>query len=245
MKKFLSICLVALCSVSAMYAQETPATEANLNNVECGSTVTVSATATNKHFHFDHWVITGFNNGTTTTETINKGDNSAIFTTTSRSTMTGTNSDIEKEELTVTINSNLINWVNTPGAIGTLTFEAFFREDLKHSITIIAVDEAGNPLDANDYLIVSNISEVYENETVNLEVDNKNGSCYVFHHWADAATNGTNLGNTKTISATYNPQRTIYYAVYTNKVNIKVKTANSSIGMGTVNISVNNNPTNN
>ena len=240
MKKFLSICLVALCSVSAMYAQETPTTEANLNNVECGSTVTVSATAASEHFHFHYWMITGFDNGNgTTSERIDKGGSSNIFNATSSSTTTGQN-NVEQENLTVTINSNLINWVNTPGAIGTLTFEAFFTEDPKSKITIIAVDEAGNTLDVNDYQIVSNLpANDYVGENVTLEVDNKNGSCYVFHHWAETPT-GQSIGNNKTYSATYVSEDKTYYAVYTNKVNIKVKTANSSIGMGTVTVSLTN-----
>ena len=59
MKKFLSICLVALCSVSAMYAETTPTPDEKTypTPVECGSTVKVSATSVNKHFNFDHWEI--------------------------------------------------------------------------------------------------------------------------------------------------------------------------------------------
>ena len=58
MKKFLSICLVALCSVSAMYAQTTPTPDVKTQNgVECGSTVTVSATSKTGFYHFVKWEI--------------------------------------------------------------------------------------------------------------------------------------------------------------------------------------------
>ena len=244
MKKFLSICLVALCSVSAMYAQETTVSEANQDGVECGSTVTVSATATHKHSHFSKWVITGFNNGTTTTETINKNENSAIFTTTNSSSMTGTNQDLEKAELTVTIDNNVINWVNTPSAIGTLTFEAFFTEDPITSITTAAVDENGNALNPGDYQVTTGIQDNYAGETVDLTAENIASSCYVFDHWAATPT-GESIVEGNIYTATYGTQpTTTYYAVYKKKkVNIKVTTADNSKGI--VAISVNNNPTNN
>lgn len=224
MKKFLSICLVALCSVSAMYAQTDPTpSEAEQDDVKCGSTVTVSATAKTKHFHFDRWEIKGI----PTTETIGKGQTSANYTATSRSSKTGTNNELEKEDLTVTIDYNLINQVT-----GTLTFEAFFTEDPKFGITISAVDENGNTLDNSDAQIVTNnIPNNYTGETINLEVANVQNSCYVFDHWSTAPTGGSNLGQNMTYTATYGSANTTYYAVYKRKtVKIKVTTADNTKG---------------
>ena len=224
MKKFLSICLVALCSVSAMYAQTTPApSEAEQNDVKCGSTVTVSATAKSKHFHFDRWEIKGI----PTTETIGKGQTSANYTATSRSSKTGTNNELEKEDLTVTIDYNLINQVT-----GTLTFEAFFTEDPKYSITIKAVDETGNDLDPDDYQIVTNnIPNNYTGEKIDLTVANVQNSCYVFDHWETST--GENKGTNTTLKdATYGSANTTYYAVYKRKtVKIKVTTADNTKGI--------------
>ena len=54
MKKFLSICLVALCSVSAMYAQENDPN--SRSGVGCETPVTVQATAVGYN-HLTKWEI--------------------------------------------------------------------------------------------------------------------------------------------------------------------------------------------
>lgn len=237
MKKFLSICLVALCSISAMYAQTTESTtptpsEDTRTGVECGTEVKVSATAANKHFHFDRWEIKDIpsTGASTTIGTIGKGQTSTIqnATATSTSSKTGQDNDIEKEELTVTLNGSLISAATS----GTLTFEAFFTEDQKYGITIKVVDEAGNELGTVDYqILTNNIPTNYTGETVNLTVDNVASSCYEFDHWSTAATGGSNLGQNKTYTATYGSEDTIYYAVYKKRtVTIKVTTADNTKG---------------
>lgn len=231
MKKFLSICLVALCSLSAMYAQENPNSR---SNVECGTEVKVQATATNEHFHFAYWEIKDEANSNLTPIQIQPETTNSTYE--ARSSRTQPNGDgYDTNELTVTLNGNLINLVNTtPGVIGTLTFEAFFTEDPKSRITIIAVDETGTELGTGDYQIVSNnsnnIHTGYVNESVTLEVANVPSSCYVFDHWAETQ-NGSSIGTDMTYTTTYGSTDKTYYAVYKKKtVNINVKSNDNNKG---------------
>ena len=128
---------------------------------------------------------------------------------------------------------------------GEIIFKAIFAEDDKYGITISAVDENGRALEPGDYTIVStNIPNNYAGETTNLEVGEVASSCYVFDHWADAATGGTELGRSMILSnAPYvaGPGPKTYYAVYKKK-SVKVTVTTADDDMGTVNISVNNNP---
>ena len=228
MKKFLSICLVALCSISAMYAQETDPN--SRSNVECGTEVKVEATAQNEHFHFAYWEIKDEANANLTPIKIQPGTSNSTYSATSSQTQP--NGDgYDTNELTVTLNGNLINLVNTtPGVIGTLTFEAFFTEDQKFGMTIIAVDETGTQLGTGDYQIVSPTPDNYTGESVTLEVANVPSSCYVFDHWAETQ-NGSSIGTDMTYTATYGSAAKTYYAVYTKKkVNINVKSHDTNKG---------------
>ena len=55
MKKFLSICLVALCSISAMYAEGT-ITDSR-TGVTCETSVSVQAISTDGFYHLKEWTI--------------------------------------------------------------------------------------------------------------------------------------------------------------------------------------------
>ena len=230
MKKFLSICLVALCSVSAMYAQETPTPNPSKDErtgVACDTEVKVEATAKNKHFHFDYWVIRDENSSTNNSiETIQ--GNQTTSTCGATSTVTTTN-EIDKAELTVTLNSSLISAATS----GTLTFEAFFTEDVYYIIN--ATTEADASIGTVSQ--TPNDGKVYDDETATLTatvVDD----CYEFVGWK--LDDGTGIVSTDATFTVRPDQQSqdwrnntthTYKAVFAKKtVNIKVTTADDQKG---------------
>ena len=245
MKKFLSICLVALCSVSAMYAQETPTSEVTYpNEVECGSTVTVSATAKNKHFNFDHWEIKNDANGNSIANNISPNPttpNPDYVTNCQTSTPNG--DGIETNVLTVALDQRLIDLVSTVANngtlnIGTLRFEAFFTEENWYIINA-AIDNGSEGLGSVSQ--TPNDGKVYHDESVTLTATHDD--CVAFLGWKDE--NGTIVSTDEvyTVSPDLNNWQAnsstphIYKAVFAKKkVNIKVTTDNTK---GTVTISVN------
>ena len=231
MKKFLSICLVALCSVSAMYAQTTPTPDVKTQNgVECGSTVTVSATSVNKHFNFDHWEIK--KDDGSSIATINPGDNNATYNATSGQTQTESDGR-ETNVLTVNpLNHNLIDLVSTATNIGTLTFEAFFTEENWYIINA-AIDNNSEGLgtvsqDPTD-------GKVYHDETIKLTA-NPADDCIAFVGWKDETGTIVSTAEEYTVSPDPNWQANsltphTYKAVFAKKkVNIKVTTADNTKG---------------
>ena len=227
MKKFLSICLVALCSVSAMYAQTTPTpSEATQENVECGSTVKVSATSVNKHFNFDHWEIKKDADGSTITS-IQPNDNNSTYGATSGQTTTDGDGK-ETNELTVVLNHNLIDLVSTSSTVGWLKFEAIFTEENWFTINAITDDASLGTVTQTP-----NDGKVYHDESAILTA-NPDNDCIAFVGWVDesGATVSTDLTITISPDPSWTNQSTHNYkAVFAKKkVNIKVYTADSSKG---------------
>lgn len=234
MKKFLSICLVALCSVSAMYAQTNNDSEKTQNDVECGSTVTVSATAKDKHFNFDHWEIKNDANGNSIA-TIAPNTNNPGYVTSCQTT-TPNGDDIEKNELTVALDHILIDAVSTAANIGTLRFEAFFTEENWYIINA-AIDE--NSVGLGTVSQDPTDGKVYHDETIKLTATHDD--CVEFLGWKDETGTIVSTAEEYTVSPNPNWQANsstphIYKAVFAKKkVNIKVTTDNTK---GTVTLSV-------
>ena len=235
MKKFLSICLVALCSISAMYAQ-TADVKTHPNEVDCGSTVKVSATAED-HFKFDHWEIKNDANGNSIANNItpNNTNNPGYVT----SCQTTTTNGKETNELTVTLNGSLIDRVSTtPGVTGTLTFEAFFTE--KNWYIINAEVDDVKSTGSGSVSPIPNDGKVYEGETITLTANADD--CSVFVRWEDE--NGQTvpgISDDEPNKLSVSPDLTnwqansttphTYKAVFAKKtVNIKVKTADNTQG---------------
>lgn len=220
MKKFLSICLVALCSVSAMYAQTTtPTTEAT---VECGSSVTMTATP-EPHYHFTKWVMTDNNNdeheytaGSGTDYTCTTDNASGINT------------------LEITLSPTMIGYAQN----GELVFKAFFAEDSKYTITGIAVNndatytpntEAGTITVTHEGNITNDSYTGYANDPVTLTATAD--ACYEFVKWIDE--NGTTVSSSASFDTTVQAvaSGTTYKAVFKKKtVKVTVTSDNSSQG---------------
>lgn len=225
MKKFLSICLVALCSVSAMYAQDITYDEATQNGVECGSTVTVSATSVNKHFNFDHWEIK--KDDGSSIATITPGNSDGTYNATSGQTQTESDGR-ETNVLTVNpLDHNLIDLVNnTPGTPGTITFEAIFTEENWYIINAITDDTSLGTVSQTP-----NDGKVYHDEKAILTATPAD-DCHEFLRWEDKDGNLVSTNASIEISpdkdnwtnhGTYE-----YKAIFAKKkVNIKVKTDNT------------------
>lgn len=235
MKKFLSICLVALCSVSAMYAQGTtaPTSEVTRNDVECGSTVTVSATSVNKHFNFDHWEIKKDADNSTI---ISIQPNTSNTTYGATSGQTTTDSDgKETNVLTVDLDHNLIDLVSTSTNVGTLKFEAIFTEENWYTITATTDNESLGTVSQTP-----NNGKVYHDETATLTAI-PDGDCIAFVGWKneEGTIVSTDLSYTISPDPAWTNQSThTYTAVFAKKkVNIKVTT---DPNQGTVGISVTN-----
>ena len=243
MKKFLSICLVALCSVSAMYAQTNNDSEKTQNDVECGSTVTVSATAKDKHFHFDYWVIKNEANGNSIANNISP--NPTIPNpdyVTSCQTTTPNGDGIETNVLTVALDHRLIDLVSTAANngtlnIGTLTFEAIFKEENWYIINA-AIDNGSEGLGSVSQEPID--GKVYEGESIKLTATHDD--CIAFLGWKDETGTIVSTAEEYTVSPDPNWQANsttphTYKAVFAKKkVNIKVTTDNTK---GYVTLSVN------
>lgn len=222
MKKFLSICLVALCSVSAMYAQ-TASTDSR-TGVACGTPVTVEATSKTGFYHFVEWKI---QNGTTPLVTVAKDGTTNSQYGESVSTSVDTQSGVETSTLTLNpLSSALIDAATS----GTVTFEAFFEID---SYTINGtVDGTGT---------VTGSGNTTGDTPVTLEAT-ANNACTRFDHWEDAEGNIVpgNSGEpnklTVTPLATWEHNSTHEYkAVFVTKtINIVVTTSDNSKGTVTI-----------
>ena len=228
MKKFLSICLVALCSISAMYAQETTASTDSRPNVACGTEVTVEATSKTGFYHFKEWQI---QNGSTILETLSpngtaadgNNDYGASVSTAILTDGTG------KDKSTLTLNP-LSSALIDAATSGTVTFEAFFEID---SYTINGtVDGTGT---------VTGSGNTTGDTPVTLEATT-NDPCTRFDHWEDAEGNNVPGNSGEPNKLTVTPLATwvhgntyTYKAVFVTKtVNIKVTTADSSKGTVTI-----------
>ena len=236
MKKFLSICLVALCSVSAMYAQTTPTpSTAEQDNVECGSTVTVSATSKTGFYHFKEWQIQ--NNGAVLETVAKNGSSTTYGATVSTAILTdGTG----KDQSTLTLNP-LSSALIDAATSGTVTFEAFFEID---SYTINATTEGsgkvsntGNTNDAQTSLTLTTTGQTSLTLTA-IPDDN----CTKFDHWVsvngDPIDDPTNPTLTVTPLATWEHNSThSYKAVFVPKT-IKIVVTTADDQKGTVGISV-------
>lgn len=114
MRKFLSICVITLCSVYAMYAQNSVQ---KIDSVSCGTNVSVQATSKDGFHHFVVWKI---ENGSDTLETLAKdGTTSSTYGATVSTSLDTTG--VETSTLTFnSLSSALIDTATT----GTVTFEA-------------------------------------------------------------------------------------------------------------------------
>lgn len=222
MKKFLSICLVALCSVSAMYAQ-TASTDSR-SSVSCGTEVKVEATSEDAFYHFDRWEI---KNGSTILETLSPngtaddGTNDYGATVSTAPLPDGSGKD--KSTLTLNpLSSALIDAATS----GTVTFEAFYEID-SYTITGTVEGTTGT---------VSGGGTTTGNNSVTLTAPSPSDPCTRFDHWesvnGDPIDDPTNPTLTVTPLATWEHNSThSYKAVFvTKKVNIVVTTSDNSKG---------------
>ena len=221
MKKFLSICLVALCSVSAMYAQENDPN--SRTGVGCETPVTVQATAVGYN-HLTKWeikdnatvlsTITVAADGTTTTTGTDYG-----------ATVTpGTDNTTGAETSTLTLNpigSALIDDATSE----TVTFEAFFEID-QYTITGEANDDSMGE--------VTGGGPTQGSESVTLTA-RETADCAEFHHWE---VNGQAIPGATSKTLTVTPETSwkhgsthTYTAVFVpKKVTITVTTADDQKG---------------
>lgn len=231
MKKFLSICLVALCSASAMYAESE--VQDSRTGVSCGTEVTVEANSLNGYYHLKEWKI---ENGTTVLETVAKNTTSPSTTygATTSATVNST-SGIETGTLTLSeLSSDLI----TAATSGTVTFEAIFEIDSYKitsttegdgSVTITGVDNNGN---------ATGEASVTLTATADPQVP-----CAVFDHWeAVGNPNDPNNGSTSASLSFTTPATWEHGSTHTYKAVFKTKTINinvkSDTSMGTVSITL-------
>lgn len=218
MKKFLSICLVALCSVSAMYAQTTTPTpsEPTQADVECGSPVTMTATP-KPHYHFTQWVMTD-NNSTTHTYTV-AGSNTEY---TCATDATG------KNTLTITLSPTMIGYAQN----GELVFKAIFNPN---SYTIDATTEGSGT--------VSGTGTIIGNSSLTLTATPDDCSEV---SWVDPDGNTIpgDAGNpnqlTITPKATWVDGNTYTYKAVFVKKTVTIKVTTDDPNQGTVGISVTN-----
>lgn len=240
MKKFLSICLVALCSVSAMYAQNANSE----SNVECGKEVTVKATANNGYHHFVKWEIQNTNgsssnvlltvhkNGNFTYDPNNNSSNHNYGATVSP----GVDNGKETNTLSLELDGTLIGDAN----LGTVTFEAFFAED---SYTINGTTEGGGTVEFNHNgttnSTVTGTTTGANSVTLTAHPDN----CSVFVGWKKDGADNLIPGATE-LTFTVNPEESwadgsehTYTAVFeTKKININAKSNDTNMGTVTLTI---------
>ena len=234
MKKFLSICLVALCSVSAMYAQESQ------SNVECGKEVTVKATANNGYHHFVKWEIQNSNSsnvlltvkkdGTYEYDPTNNSSNHNYGATVSP----GVDNGKETNTLSLEIDGTLIGDAN----LGTVTFEAFFAED---SYTITGTTNGGGSVEFNHNGTTNSTVTGTTTGDNSVTLTAHPDDCSTFIGWKD----GDNFipGATE-LDLTVNPEESwtdgsehTYTAVFeTKKININAKSHDTNMGTVTLTI---------
>ena len=227
MRKFLSICVITLCSVYAMYAQNSVQ---KIDSVSCGTNVSVQATSKDGFYHFVVWKI---ENGNDTLGTVAKDGSVSQgngYGATVSDTIDGT-SGVETSTLTLnSLNDTLIDAATT----GTVTFEAFFDID---SYTIKGI--------VNDSTMgsVSGSGTTTGSTSVTLTATvNQNATCARFDHWEDENGNTVdgNVDNPNQLTVT--PQATwahgsthTYKAVFVTKtININVKSSDTNMGTVTI-----------
>ena len=235
MKKFLSICLVALCSVSAMYAQ-TASTESR-TEVPYTTNVSVEATSKTGFYHFVEWQIK--NGGNTLgiiakDGTVSQG-NGYEATVSTQPTVDGTgNADgTGRETSTLTLNPLGCDLVNAATS-RTVTFEAIFDID---SYTIEGTTEGGGSVEFNNN--GTNTGTTTGDVAVTLTATTTD-NCSEFDHWVDVETGATVPGKSDnephilvvTPQATWAHNSThTYKAVFgPKKVTITVTTADDQKG---------------
>lgn len=220
MRKLLSICVITLCSVYAMYAQNSVQ---KIDSVSCGTNVSVQATSKDGFHHFVVWKI---ENGSDTLETLAKdGTTSSTYGATVSTSLDTTG--VETSTLTFnSLSSALIDTATT----GTVTFEAVFDID---SYTINGI--------VNDSTMgsVSGSGTTTGSTSVTLTATvNQDATCARFDHWEDES--GKNVGNSNQLTVT--PEATwahgsthTYKAVFVTKtININVKSSDTNMGTVTI-----------
>lgn len=230
MKKFLSICLVALCSVSAMYAQTDPNSQ---SNVTCDKKVEVTANSNNGYYHFVEWEI---KNGTDVLETLAKDGttNSQYGATVSTSVR---NDGVETSTLTLDpLGSDLIDAVTSNPK--TVTFKANFAID---SYTITGSAEGDGTVEFNNTGTSSGTVEGSTQYTLTATPNPNN--CTVFKHW-EITVNGQRMPDSNTSTLTVTPEATwahgtvlAYKAVFETKT-VNINAISSDTNMGTVTLTI-------
>ena len=226
MKKFLSICLVALCSVSAMYAEGT--IQDSRNGVSCGTEVKVDATSNDGYHHLKEWKI---ENGATVLETVAKNTTtpSTLYQATASASVDLSDHGKEKGYLKLTsLSSTLIDAATS----GTVTFEAIFEID---SYKITSATEGSGSVSIDEG--VDGDGKATGNTTVKLTANPD--PCSKLVGWkVDGQTisgaTGTTLTFTPEETWEHNSEHTITAVFETKTININVK---SDTSMGTVSIS--------
>lgn len=224
MRKFLSICVITLCSVYAMYAQNSVQ---KIDSVSCGTNVSVQATSKDGFHHFVEWKI---ENGSDTLETLAKdGTTSSTYGATVSTSLDTTG--VETSTLTFnSLSSALIDTATT----GMVTFEAVFDID---SYTINGI--------VNDSTMgsVSGSGTTTGSTSVTLTATvNQNATCARFDHWEDEsgkkipgdAANPNQLTVTPEATWVHGSTHT-YKAVFVTKtININVKSSDTNMGTVTI-----------
>lgn len=227
MKKFLSICLVALCSISAMYAQENDPN--SRTGVGCETPVTVQATAVGYN-HLTRWEIQN-GNGNNVLSTITVAMDGTTTTTGSNygATVTPGTDNTGAETSTLTLNplgSTLID----DATLGTVIFEAFFDID-SYTIT-------GTTNDNNMGNVTGGGSTTGNTPVTLTATVNPTATCARFDHWEDESGQTINGDADHPDQLTITPETTwkhgsthTYKAVFVTKtVTITVTTSDSSKG---------------
>lgn len=224
MKKFLSICLVALCSVSAMYAQNDPNSR---SNVECGKEVTVKATANDGYHHFVEWEIQNATTPTPTTLGKVAKDGSVSQGNGYGATVSpGVDNGKETSTLSLELGSALIG----DAASGTVIFEAVFAED---SYTII-----GETNDGSSSSVTGGGTTTGSNK---LTLTAQPSACERFVRWE---VNGEAIPGATELTYEVTPEESwadgsshTYTAVFeTKKININAKSNDTNMGTVTLTI---------
>ena len=233
MKKFLSICLVALCSVSAMYAQGT-ITDSR-TGVTCETSVSVQAISTNGFYHLKEWTIeNGADDNATVLSTIAVAEDGNTSGTTYGANVSSPTYDISTgvETTTLTLTAPIYNLIDAVTS-GTVTFKAIFAID-EYIIT-------GESNDAGMGTVASSGTPEGSN-TVRLTatVNNENATCAKFDHWE--ALDGDIIADPKNPILDVVPLPTWthksshrFKAVFVTKtIDINVKSNNTSMGTVTI-----------